>query len=189
VTKIVLLNGPPRCGKDAAAMFLKRHFNVHEIKMSLPFKRSLPELFCLTHEQIKHLEDTKDEPNALFYGLTWREVQISLSENWLKPIFGVDVMGKLLIRRMKQLVGNFDMLVSSDAGFRDEWLPIIRWQGGKNFLLIRIHRDGCSFSNDSRSFIELADMGVTEIDLENKYDLEMYEQQVLRHVERWMGKR
>lgn len=183
--RFVLFNGPPGSGKDEAAKIMRRHYNIFEMKASLPLKRALPELFCLTHEQAAEAEKTKNEPSPLFYGRSFREMQIALSEDFMKVDFGEDIFGKLLIRKMKQVQGEFDFFVSSDAGFRSEWEPMIRWQGGKNFMLIRLHREGCDYSKDSRSYIELADLGVTEVDIDNRFDLEMYEQQILRHVRRW----
>jgi len=87
--KIIFFNGPPRVGKDTIVTGLLSKFPTsRNIKFSTPLKSSLPVFFGLTQDQIDKLEEDKDIPRNYFLGKSWRTVQISLSEDWAKPIFG-----------------------------------------------------------------------------------------------------
>lgn len=137
-----------------------------------------------THEKWQRLEPTKDLKSESLFGMSFREYQIWLSEEVMKPKFGKDILGKLAVRNLGGASGT-DYTVVSDCGFREEALPLVRLFGATNVLLVHIMRDGCNFDNDSRSYIELDDLGVTTVDLYNQYDPEVYEMQVKAIVEKW----
>ena len=52
----------------------------------------------------------------------------------------------------------------TDSGFGPEALPIIKMFDPENCTLIRVRRDGCDFSGDSRSYVDLP---VKTIDVKN----------------------
>ncbi len=173
---IIFLNGPPRAGKDTAARFIIKHGkNFKETKMSQPLKATVGPLFGLSHEIMKALEDCKDEPTRVLFGKTYREVQIAISENLLKPLYGDDVFGKLFLNRSRAT--SYSNIVISDSGFNSEITPIIEAYKAVNCALIHIDRPNCNFDNDSREWIRPSQFSnVFKID--NKYDLELYEAQV-----------
>lgn len=176
---IILLNGAPRVGKDTAAKFIKKHFSgFTEVKFSAPLKRAVPHLFHIPASKLKDLEETKDEPNPELYGKTYREVQIAISEVLMKPMFNNDaIFGYIMAKQIDNLAGPH--FVVSDAGFQREIEPLISIYGMANVALIRITRPDHDFSNDSRGHVEpYEDMKYQEIF--NQFDLEMYEQQVIR---------
>lgn len=181
--KVIFLNGPPRSGKDTLAEFMIDIGNKPMVwdtwtlaKMAWPLKRGAPAIFGLSDEEWQYLEaNHKEEPREELLGLTPRELQISLSEDWAKDKFGIDVFGRILLQWMKRQpteLGSLTHFVISDSGFYHEAVPIINHYGNKNCKLFHIFRDGCSFDNDSRDYIDLSEHGVEMFQIDNNGTLE-----------------
>lgn len=169
--KITLLNGPPSCGKDYAGTFLCQF---HENRFTDKFARKLKEachaaygLFVngkpAPHDFFEHV---KDKPNSSFFGRSPREVYIAFSESYMKPMHGPRVFGYLLCRDLEMITLQ-DEVIITDSGFTGEAMVLIERFGAGNVRLIRIHRQGCTFEGDSRSYIEL---GVKSFDVTNNGD-------------------
>lgn len=166
--RIVFLNGPPSSGKDSLANALCRHdpnrFGIYAMKR--PMQLALTEFLGLSHADVRKWNadpNEKSHAQLVLFGASWRSTQIYFSETFAKPLFGKDVFGKLAVQYLQQ--SSMPITVISDSGFRDECIPLMHFAQPRNCLLIRLHRDGCSFVGDSRSYHELADYGVTEVDL------------------------
>jgi hypothetical protein len=187
MTKIIFINGPKRAGKDTAgaALFIAGIAKLY--KMTTPMDDALRGLFGFTHAEYKKWrEDMKDDPSFMG-GHKFRNVLISMSEDWLKRLFGKDIFGRLAvmrIQRMKETGTQTDIVAITDSGFKEEMLPLIKQFGKDNCFLIRVHRDGTSFDGDSRSFVELED--VTSIDIYNNYDEDLYKQMIIAAVDKWL---
>ncbi|MEK0325781.1 MAG: hypothetical protein QQN63_08760, partial [Nitrosopumilus sp.] len=96
------------------------------------------------------------------------EVQIALSEDYLKPLHGNAIFGQLLVRRLQMIDFNwFDCAVISDSGFIQEAYAIIKAFGEDSVQLWRIHREGCDFKKDSRDYINLDHFGIASYDIIN----------------------
>ncbi len=198
--KIILINGPPHSGKDEAGKILRRTRGARLYKMSRPLKEGLREFFGLSIDAMKlSIEPNKDEHVVESFRtprdsvMSWREVQISLSEEWAKPCFGKDILGRLAVSYLRQPT-SFNMTVITDSGFREEALPLIYAFGPENCLLITLSREDCTFEGDSRDYIELDDLGVTTVALNNRFPLiatdDMpitYEMQLSKTVRDWLG--
>jgi len=149
--KIIFFNGPPRSGKDTIVNeLLKRYSSCENIKFSNPLKTALPVFFGLSQQQINLLEIEKEIPKDYLLGKSWREAQISLSEEWAKPVFGSRVFGDITLNIIKNSTNQ--LFLVSDSGFQEEAGSLIDFFGNDNCLLIRIARDGTNFDNDSRSY-------------------------------------
>jgi len=185
--KVVFLNGPPYSGKDTAANFLHKHF-MHapyyatKLKFSKPLKDACQALYGIDHDERKWLEQNKEQPYDKLLGLSWRQSQIVMAEEWLKPTFGNDVLGRIAFRHFQQMPSN--MALISDSGFEQEAVPLVQAFGPDNCLIVQLQREGCTFEGDSRSYWELPD--VTRVEVNNQFDLEMYEQQIVRIVSKWL---
>jgi len=173
--KLILLNGPPRSGKDFAGLKLQLGSpNVKLFKMSKELKERCHAaylLFGTDGRPLRHdwFESVKDEPREEFEGLTPREAYIAFSENWLKPTHGTGKLGEWLaedILHWKTILGDFTAVVT-DCGFLHEVVPLVGEFGAENILLIRLHRVGYTFEGDSRSHIDLSHMGVPCMDIDN----------------------
>lgn len=183
---VVLLNGPPRCGKDTAGAYLARKFdNSMVLKFAGPLKR-------LTHVGYglppnipdDYFEQVKDQPLDAFFGLSPRQAYIKFSEEQIKPFLGDEHFGKLFRRRMwREYCAGKRVFLSTDSGFATETNPVIQSIKPENVLLVRIHAEarGVSFKNDSRSYIELPE--VTTYDIENNSSVEAFQKVVHAFVE------
>ena len=194
MTKILLLNGPPRSGKDTAGeelaeIMARSGVNARVFKFAHALKIATHgtffgllgvlgrdrELAC----DPAAFEEEKDEPSEIFFGKTPREAYIAVSELLCKPLYGKEFFGEVLARQISdgaQTEGEpyLDVAIVTDSGFASEARPLIRKFGKENVGLIRISRDGCSFDGDSRSSIFLPELGDRQADVENDssaYDL------------------
>lgn len=186
--KIVFFNGPPRVGKDTLVMGLLNKFPTsRNIKFSTPLKTALPVFFGLTQAQIDALEQNKDTPRNYFLGKSWRDVQISLSEDWAKPTFGKRVFGDIT----KNIIENEDdanIFLISDSGFQEEAAALVEQFGKENCLLIRLKREGTNFDNDSRSYWENI-FDIKEITLYNDKSIEAGIDKAQEIIIRWIERK
>lgn len=196
--KIIFLNGPPSSGKDTGANYLFKNIkDMRLFKMSHPLKTSLAEFFSLNRFDAERYKDDPNHPVIIDHeGMpwTWRQVQISLSEDWAKKQFGEDVFGRLAVAYLLNSKTTARYTTISDSGFKHEVGPIIKTFGPGNCLLIRLSREGCTFEGDSRSYLELDNFGVTSIDMNNMFPLTprklmpvTYEMQIVQAVKQWLG--
>lgn len=171
--KVLLLNGPPRSGKDTISAILKNRSSsfVHEEKFAMPMKRCVPLIYSVPLEHWKTRLDTaanKDLPCSEFFGVSPRQAQINFSEEYLKPIHGQNIFGDLLVRRLDMICGGFaECAVISDSGFVPEAERVVEEFGAENVQLWRIHRDDCDYVGDSRNYIDLQYLGVDSYVIDN----------------------
>jgi hypothetical protein len=179
---IILFNGPPGSGKDAAADFFKeKGFKHLSFKYQL-FKETIA--FFGVDEQwfMQGYKDRsiKEKPEDWLDGMSRREAMIYVSEEITKPAFGQDVFGKLVADEIDL---NKDYCVS-DGGFIDEVAPVINKVGSDKFVLVQLTREGCDYSSDSRRYLdgnlfhEYVNTHTTPIEkkyvLPHKFDVKMY---------------
>lgn len=174
---IILFNGPPSCGKDTAARHLWDLWDTLQlpgfpafVRMSTPNKAAFAAITVSSIDEFSNnieFERVKEQPQPLFNGASYRQWQIDFSEKFMKPLYGDDVFGKLFIRRVCSDLGSeqYTYLVP-DCGFQVELQTVRDAFPRAKIMLIRIHRDGCDFSKDSRSYLQ-GIYGVHEIDLDN----------------------
>lgn len=98
-------------------------------------------------------------------GCSVRQAMIGFSEGYMKPFFGDDIFGRLLVSRCREQELFYKTFIIDDSGFLPEAQYVISQHGPGACTLIRLHRNGCSFAGDSRGYISLD--GVRTIDLSN----------------------
>lgn len=175
VCRLILFNGPARSGKDTAADYLVQSKGAYAFKFSGPIKSAIKATFDLHPDEVDYVESIKDEPTIIFEGMSYRDAQISFSEDWLKPTFGQEVFGRLAARRLRNNIIQDPaqrLYVCSDSGFASEVEPLLEVFKPENVLLVRVYRDGKTFDGDSRSYIELPE--VTAISLTNNGTVAQY---------------
>ena len=190
---VVLLNGPPRAGKDTAGRALRElPFAVEVMKFAGGLKEATHALFGIPPavNMADLFEDAKDEPSEWFGGMSPRRAYITVSEVLTKPTLGRDHFGRAFVRRLALAHANGARLaVVTDCGFAEETAPVIEAVGKDAVLLIRVAAParGCSFNGDSRSFIRLP--GVAAFDIENDVagSSEVFEATVVERVAHWLG--
>lgn len=177
--KIVLFNGPPRSGKDTCSLMLadilafemnKDNHNLSYVPMVFKFAQPLRDVlnavFCVKEDFFRVLEEQelKDTPMDEFFGNSFRQMMIHVSENYLKPLLGSDCMGKLAVRRIQtetqeyletdnpSFSGEF-ICIFSDLGFPDELGELVQKYGEENITVVQLSKDGTDFSKDSRDYV------------------------------------
>ena len=195
--KIIFLNGPPHSGKDTVANYVTSRLpHVRHRKFSAPLKAAARAMFGVDDKLWQWLEGVgnnanKDVRHDQLLGKTWREVLIVLSEQHMKPIYGKEVFGELLLLRLKeQTIAPFTII--SDSGFGYEAFPILRHYGFKNCAVWRLHRPQYTFDKDSRGYWGSADVLdhnqlMDERDIDNQHELDMFKAQINYHIKRFTG--
>lgn len=157
MSKVVVFNGPPGSGKDTAAHAANRIASV--LQNSSEVKQFKDKLFTLTAEMYSvprdlftgemYTRENKERPYITLGGLSPRQALIRVSEDIMKPAFGKDYFGKALAAEIYK-----EYTFVSDSGFMDELVPVINRVGPENVLVVQITREGCSFDNDSRDYLD-----------------------------------
>ncbi len=182
--KVIFLNGPPLSGKDTSGELIwQMREGVDIFKMSQPIKTALLSFLNLNDDTSYNLlESMKETPSDMLFGKSWRELQISLAEDWAKKHLSHEVFGELLKRRIHQASKNdrsLEYIVVTDSGFSEEATPIVEMVGPSNCFLIRLHRKGCDFTKDSRGYIDLSDSKVDSLDVINNGSLRELKMELL----------
>jgi len=182
-TSVVFVNGPPRSGKDTFAGQLREILSVSmmarragmvpiPMKFAEPIKSGVRAAFALSSNQAMADFETpaKDVPSPRYYGKTPREVLISFSEHWLKPAFGNNIFGRLALHRMERQATSYPeaVFIFSDSGFQSEFAVVYdAFKAVNNFRMygIHMHREGCTFAGDSRSYIDF--LGARHYNIQN----------------------
>lgn len=160
--KIVIFNGPPRSGKNTAADYAHRQCVRDDLKnasyqsLRLNFADPLKEITHIIYGlkvDKDYFEHWKDTPLPEFSWKTPRRAYIEVSEERMKPTFGKDVFGQIFCRTLRNLKDKPDVVFVSDGGFKEEVEVIVDQFGENSLRLIHLTRPGCSFANDSRSYV------------------------------------
>lgn len=146
--KIVIFNAPGGAGKDSICKYMNKnltYFTHLEIKAKLfELVKCISGISDQKWESI-YTEELKEIPTPLLGGLSPRQFMIKVSEEVIKPNFGSDYFAQTAIKALKGGLNGF-----SDGGFYCELDEMIKVVGIENLLVVRIHRPGCNFDNDSR---------------------------------------
>lgn len=185
--KIILLNGPPGCGKDTAAEFIRKHSNglTRDVKLAMPLRKVMRTLFDVDNETFNlMMGELKDSPSLMLGNHSARKWMIAISENLMKPMLGQAALGHFLVQQIKGTPAR--VVTVSDCGFDYEVTPLQDAFGHKTLCGINIERPGHDFRNDSRMRIDFESIGVQDhATISNEHDLELYEQQVRRVLKMW----
>ena len=156
MTKIIVMNGPPDCGKDEAISFLKRQFGVHPFSFKTELFKLTQTLFCVTEAQWNswYTREGKELPRPELGGKSCRQALIYVSEMVVKPSFGKDWFGKVEAHKLQLLASEGLIAACSDGGFNSEIEPLVEAFGASNVHIVRIYREGRTFAGDSRSWID-----------------------------------
>jgi len=183
--KIVLVNGPPRSGKDSLGAFLKQRAPsfVHVDKFARILKESAHALYGLVDGLDRPLphdafEDSKEETHSCFYGLTPREAYQKVSEVYFKKVHGQEIFGRMLADSLER--NQAPVVVLTDSGFVEEALCLISRFPDAEPLLVRLHREGYTFEGDTRGYIE--PQGIAAVDIDSGGTLDEFRIRALREL-------
>ena len=154
MSKIYILNAPPASGKDTLSDYLVKEHGWCKEQMKTPLFTIAAAMLGLTLEQFMLLYSNREwkETYHQTIKMTPRQLLILISEDFVKPVCGQNAFGVLATRRL--LLQDIDKnTVFSDGGFVEEIKPLVETFGKETVIVIRIHRKGCTFDGDSRSYI------------------------------------
>jgi len=150
---IILFNGPPRSGKDAAADFFKHRKGWKHLSFKYQLYKETCNYFGCNYAWFMERYENRSLKEVAHIDLghmSCREAMIYVSEKIIKPKQGLDYFGK-------QVAGEIDLAKNyaiSDGGFVDELIPVINKVGTDNFILVQLTREGCDYSTDSRRYFD-----------------------------------
>lgn len=189
--KVILLNGPPRVGKDSVGRAIyrqlggsDRHSHVRIEALAAPMREVA---HVITNTVKSNYETTKDLPvphlNHSTGNDSIREFMIGFSERCIKPRYGKDFWARLLLQR---LASPPNYLIITDAGFIDEYMALTESAGIGNVLVVHLSRRGFDWKNDSRGYIKPPLGYVKPLEV-NNYLVEESAEEIVQYVQSNLG--
>jgi len=124
-----------------------------------------------------------------FY-LSVREAMIYVSEVVCKPAFGKQYFGEMRAKALKEIIAASpstpEIIVDGSCGFTEELEPLKKVIPDEDVLLLRIHRDGKDFGEDSREYIPDRIIKNT-VDVYNNGTEEEYNNKIYEIVNNFIG--
>jgi hypothetical protein len=158
---VLIFNCPPSSGKDTLFKYLYEEFYTkHGITINhREFKSKLIDI-ALTCSSIdkptwdEYYQSNKDTPWSRLNGLSPRQLLMRISEEWIKPTFGLDYFGRVLSNEVKER----GIYIVTDGGFTEEIQPILNLPNIDLFICQwkRINtntNEPYNFNSDSRNYI------------------------------------
>jgi len=192
---IIVLNGPPRCGKDAITHRLLKATTPFSIlnhkqirgwhdRMISPLRDLVCALFKMSNYDFEIHKDDPILPN----GVTPREAIIALDKRWSSYIFGEDFLGLLMIEELDRMRGrtkSFGVKEQTDIHFIDAGveaeLSVLRNAYGDKVKVIHIHKNGLDFL-DSRTFLSDPDASIDNVEGQ----LDRAVEEILLLINKWL---
>lgn len=172
----IIINGPPRSGKDTISSHICEKYDAIGHRFAGPLKRMVHDAYHLYNLTEEHFDRCKDEPSEHFLGKTPREVYIAFSELYMKPMYGMAIWGEMVAKKIATF--GEGLHVVPDGGFDYEIEPIREVSPVK---IIQLRRPGFDFSNDSRGYLSNPDLVVS-----NSLDIPNLLRSVDYHIDRWL---
>ena len=147
----LVLNGPPGIGKDTLTdLFIKRntYWNKETFKEVLYFMTA--DAIKEDREAFKRRATDREQKDLLYPGrhFTPREAMIEVAELVVKPKYGDDFFGRMA-GQIAASRGNY--AIFEGAGFPEEVAALLDYF--TEVLVVRLHRPGFNFDNDSRQYL------------------------------------
>lgn len=197
---VLLLNGPPRSGKDSIANLLEDMYEIPHYKFANELKHAVHRSYGLFTIPADYFEERKDQPCEELYGITPRQAYIQYSEHYAKPLHGDAIWGTILSQTISKEIkesntkssNDNQLIVISDSGFLTEMISLIRNVNIRSIIHVHLFKEDCSFINDSRSYVEIPSKYLTGIDytmcsITNKHgSLHTAFNSVLSHIKQYL---
>ena len=178
---IIILNGPTGSGKTTAAKLIGKMFpSSFHYKLSKPLTAAVAGIYGLTGEDVKYLEENKEEYSELLYGVSYRDAQVAIF-NHLAEEHNYTVLARLAIRRLKEFHTRVYKHTIIECGLTVE-AEVLR----KNFAevgIIQLHHPDCTF-DDYREYIDTEFWKNVE-QVNNIHDIELFTAQLHRVFVKW----
>lgn len=159
MSKIIILNAPPRCGKDTIANVLNEKGGFRTASFKYPLFNIFIHTTGMPSSEFFELyeqEGWKDSPAEFLNGKTPRSLLQHISENFIKPFYGPDYFGQWIA----DYIGFFEQdaekefnWVIPDGGFKPE-LAALEAKFGDRVHVVQLEREGYrDFGTDTRGYV------------------------------------
>lgn len=183
--KVIILNGPTKCGKDTLAKLIcEATGSKHMEFKGLMFDVALA-ITGLDKDEFFTIYDNrelKEKPHPKFKGMSPRGMMIWISDNVLMPQFGPDCMGLHAATHLDLENGS----VFSDGHIGPEIISVCSAVGVKNVLIARVSRQDCVFGTggDKRKYVQQNELpgGVQFVDIANDGTLSAFVSSLLIYM-------
>jgi len=194
MNEIIFINGPPESGKDALGDYLNKKESFIRYKFASPLV-SMAQVLS-DYAKTGEFDTSREWKNSNVIGTnkTNRELMIALSENAIKPLLGKDYLGISAARSIHEELSFLNQLpiatngfsyVVTDAGFLEEVEACIDCLPDFKATIWRLHRDGCTFEGDSRSYVTIDNPKVKNFDIYNNGSLQDLFSTADKILKRW----
>lgn len=163
--KIVVLNGPPGCGKDTIGVAAADEWSYAPISFKEPMFVIAAATIGMELQEFKRNyanREWKERKREEWGGKSIRDLFIAISENYIKPFFGNEYFGQQVADVMRKNQPFLRYYVATDGGFYDEINALIKED--VKVYIVHMYRDGCTFEGDSRSYINHPDAVTLRLD-------------------------
>lgn len=150
---IIIFNGPPGAGKDEACSWMKSNYGFVHLSFKYELFKAVIEHFNVSKEWFMtgyNDRNIKEQKEEVLNGMSRREAMIYVSEEIIKPKYGLDYFGA----QASSQINHMEDYCFSDGGFVHELTPIINKVGVEKICIVQLTRDGCDFSSDSRRYFD-----------------------------------
>jgi hypothetical protein len=147
----IIFNGPPSSGKNEGCGFLEVNYNFEKISFKEHLIQDTINLFGVSENWFLsgYEANKKLIPEERLRGMSRKQALVYTAEDVMKTNFGLDYYG----RKTAEKLNDVSSYCFSDGGFEDEVLPVINTIGTDNICIVQLFREGCSFSNDPRKYL------------------------------------
>lgn len=159
-SKIIILNGPPGCGKDIIGHDLCKRIHARHMEFKIPIFSAIFGITGMHHQEwFNRYNDRnlKEVPWDKLGGKSCREMMIFVSEEVCKKIYGKAYYGIKAYKEIAQ--SRVQDIVFTDGGFAEEIQYLIdRTRHRFDVYVVQVYRTGCSFIKDSRNYLTRDDL-------------------------------
>lgn len=154
--KVIILNAPPGAGKDTIGELICKHAPCYVMKRSFKepmfkiAKAMLGDYRFSLFMQAYDDREQKERAQPFLNGKSPRQFMIWISEDVIKPQFGVHYFGQMMAEAVRD---SQVPIIVTDGGFPEEVKPLV--SAGIQVNICRLHRTGYTFEGDSRDYLNL----------------------------------
>lgn len=164
MNRIIILNGPPNCGKDTIGEMLIQQTDAATTQFKEVLYKETAKYFDVNVNWLIGVATSREHKDKTQYRRldykTPREALIYVSERICKPKHGNDYFGKIAATNVEFVFGlGIPTCIFTDGGFGEEVIPLL---SVAPVIIVQLHGRG-TFDGDSRKYINIDVAGATTV--------------------------
>lgn len=152
--RVVILNGPPGCGKDTIGAFAADDWGFATLSFKQPMYAIAAATIGMPLEEFMqnyNNREWKEQKHAGWDNKSVRDLMIAVSESFVKPFYGNDYFGRNVAFQINSMAPFVRDYIITDGGFYSEVDALVK--EGIDVYIVHMFREGCTFEGDSRNYI------------------------------------